>query len=178
MPNAEDTQQSTQETRAGLQAFGAYYEYDVDYLLGLLEDSEPAMAGFAAAMPLSKYRDALPLEAHFVARITTMQVDDCGACAQLNLRMALEAGVDRALLQTLLYAPETLPAPLLAVRTHTQAVCGEGPVPSETVAFLREHYGATALAELATAITGSRIYPTLKRALGQQTSCEILSLEF
>ncbi len=41
---------------------------------------------------------------------------------------------------------------------------------------LRTHYGQEAFAELAVTITGSQIYPTIKRALGAMTACEIVSL--
>ena len=107
-----------------------------------------------------------------------MQVEDCGACAQLNLRMAVEAGVDRGLLRTLIESPDRLPAPLRDVRDHVRSVVLGTESDSARAARLREQYGEAAFAELAVVIAGCRIYPTIKRALQRSGHCEILTLDF
>ena len=58
---------------AMITAFGQQYDYDTAYMTELLDASPAAYAAFAAALPLSSHRQALPLAAHFVARITTLQ---------------------------------------------------------------------------------------------------------
>jgi len=166
------------EVRAGIAAFGAHYSYDTAYLQALYDAAPGAHTAFSAAMPLSRHREALPRDAHFIARVAAMHTDDCGACTQLNLRMAVEAGVDRTLLRTLLEAPEHLPADLALVRAHAiQVVSGENADP-ERLARLTERYGAHGVAELATAIAGGRLFPTLKRALGLESACALPHLDF
>lgn len=163
---------------AQLHTFGEAYTYDASYLLELLEASPPAYEAFKSARDLSSYRWALPLNEHFVARIAAMQGDGCGACTQLNLRMAVEAGVDRELLRTLLERPSELPAPLRDVREHAHGVASGGPVDPERVERLRSRLGSEAFAELALAIAGSRLFPGLKRALGREGACESPNVDF
>jgi hypothetical protein len=164
--------------RRELQAFGAHFDYDVTYLERLMDAAPEAFLAFADAQPLGRRRAALLPEAHAVACTAVMLHDDCGACAQLNLRMAVEAGVDRDLLQTMLDRPEDLPGPLHDVFEHArQVVRGSDPDP-ERVERLRQHLGEAAFGELAAAITGARIYPTMKRALGTTTTCRRPTLDF
>ena len=161
-----------------LKAFGAAFDYDVNYLLEVSESSPGAFSAFSAAQPMSEYRDRLSVDAHFVARIVTMQTEDCGPCAQLNLQMAIQAGVERKLLETLLYNPEGLPSLLAAVRNHVLGVVGQGGVDLEKGDELRRMLGEAAFAELAICIAGSRIYPTLKRAMLAGQTCLKLDLKF
>jgi len=174
----QDQTQNTESTRQQIQAFGDAYQYDTSYLQEMLQFSPGAFGAYAPAQGLSHFRDQLPLDAHFVARIVTMMVEDCGPCAQLNLRMAVEAGVSRALLQTLLDAPESLPTHLADVRAQTRFIVGAEPEDEARTERLLERYGAAGIAEMATAIAGSQIFPTLKRALGHAKACEMLTLDF
>ena len=161
-----------------LDAFGQAYAYDTGYLSQLLQTAPEAYAVFQAAQGLSIHREHLPLDAHFVARIASMQADDCGGCTQLNLRMAVEAGVDRELLRTLLESPERLPEPLRDVRDHALEVA-RAPLPDpDRAERIRRHYGDPAFAELGVVIAGCRIYPTLKRSLLRMESCPLPNLDF
>ncbi|MFQ5509235.1 MAG: hypothetical protein ACE5FN_07850 [Leptospirillia bacterium] len=168
----------TQTIKSEMRAFAQTYDYDMGYLESLVDTSPGAYDAFAAGMGMSLYRKALPLDAHFVARVATMQGEDCGPCAQLTLKMAVEAGVDRDLLALLIAQPERLPAPLRDVHGHALAVTRETFPDPERAARIRTHYGDEAFAELAVSITGSRLYPTLKRALLKSSHCERLSLDF
>lgn len=159
-------------------AFSAAYDYDASYTAELLDCSPGAYFAFAAAQPLGNYRSVLPLDAHWIAGISTTLAEDCGACAQLGLRMAVEAGVDRALLRQLLEAPSQLPGALADVHAHARAVCEGAPDDHERAERLRAAYGEAGLAELAVCITGSRLYPTLKRALFKNHICKVPTLDF
>ena len=110
-------------------------------------------------------------------RLAAMLADDCGACAQLGLRMAVASGVPRPLLADLLDAPEKLPPDLADVRAHAISVV-EDDVDPARVARLRARYGEAGLAEMAVCIAGGRIYPSLKRALGREGLCSKPNLEF
>ena len=167
-----------EEARRRLREFGARYDYDMSYLELLLELSPVAHATFAAAMALPEHRGPLPVEVHFVARIAAMLADDCGACTQLNLRLAVEAGVDRHLLQRLLAQPAALPPLLALVYDHTRRVVGGDNADAATVAELRRQLGDAGFAALCVTIVGCRIYPGLKRALGQENACRLPALDF
>jgi hypothetical protein len=175
---AEDRDPVTTANLAALQEFEATYDYDTAYLRKLAKDSPGAYDAFAQAEGMSAYRKALPLEAHYVARIATMLVEDCGPCTQLNLRVAVEAGVERSTLDLLLHGPEKLPEPLRDVRDHARAIVGAGDVTPERVERLRAHYGDEGVAEIAVVVLGSRIYPTLKRAMLADQKCILGELKY
>lgn len=166
------------EQHAQLREFGTHYGYDTGYMEQLLDLSPAAYDTFAAAMAMSEHRVHLPVDAHYVACLSALMADDCGQCTQLNLRMAVEAGVDRALLRQLLEAPEQLPPLLRLVHDHAvQVVHGDNADPAR-VAQLRAAFGDEAFAELAVNILGARIYPALRRALGAERACPPPSLDF
>ncbi|MCB9915551.1 MAG: hypothetical protein H6828_10440 [Planctomycetes bacterium] len=177
MTDAPTPTPTPDELREHLRAFGRAYAYDASYLEELLAASPAGFRAFQAAQPLGAFRRELPLEAHWVARVATMQAEDCGACGQLNVRMALEAGVDRELLRALVHAPDALDEALRDVRLHALAVARAEPVDLERVERLRARYGAAGLAELALVVAGCRVYPTLKRALGRMAACAPVSVD-
>lgn len=158
-------------------AFGQAFAYDTAYAEELLRAAPGAYVAFQRVQDLVAQREALPLEQHFVARIATMQGADCGACGQLNLRMALQAGVDRALLETLVERPDDLPEPHADIRRHALAVARGELADGARVERLRRALGRSAFAELAAVIAGCTLYPTLKRALDFRQSCEPLHLD-
>lgn len=165
----------TMSERTAIQAFGRQYDYDVSYLERMLDGSPGAYDAFVAGQPMCLFRSELPLDAHFIARIAAMQGEDCGACAQLNVAMAIEAGVDRELLRTLLERPAELPGPLQDVYRHTRAVASNVAVDPERAERIRAEFGDAAFTELAVVIAGSRIYPTAKRALLMDGACVVSS---
>ncbi len=165
-------------THAWLHDFGATYGYDTGYMEQLLDQSPSAYATFAAAMGMAEHRVHLPVDAHFVACISALMADDCGACTQLNLRMALEAGVDRALLRQLLEDPSGLPPVLRLVHEHATQVVHGGNADAARVAQLKAAFGDVGFAELAVNILGCRIYPGLRRAMGAEHECPPPTLDF
>ncbi len=160
-----------------LDAFASAYGYDTSYLHATLDGSRAVYERFVAAQGLSSVRQALPRDAHFIARVATMRGEDCGPCTRLNLKMALEAGVPRELLETALARPEALPGALADVWAHALATVERAPFDGERAARLRAAYGDAGVVELAATITGARIYPTMKRALGYGEVCAPVSLD-
>lgn len=175
---AEPRASSVDDTRAWLRDFGAKYQYDVGYMEALLDLSPAAYEAFAAGMGMAEKRAQLPLDAHYVGVISALLADDCGQCTQLNLRIAVEAGVDRATLKQVLEEPERLPPTLRLVHDYaTQVVKGQN-ADIGTVGKLRDALGDEAFGELAVNVLGARIYPALRRAMGAETYCPPPSLDF
>lgn len=169
---------ATDPIRAGLRTFSSQYDYDTSYMEHLLGLAPAAYDKFAAAMGMSQAADALPADAAAVAKVATLLGDDCGPCLQLSLRMAVERGVSRDLLGTVLDHPERLPQPLHDIYLHArQVVAGENG-DLERIHRLRETFGDQAFGELCVVITGARLYPTMKRTLGEARSCHRPSLQF
>ena len=161
-----------------LKEIGQAYNYDTGYLQKLLKDAPEAYGVLYDARGISSHRKSLPLEAHYVARVATMRVEDCGPCTELNLRMAIEEGVDRKLLETVLHRPEELPQQLRDIYEHAQAsVTGED-LSYERADRIKKAYGSEGFAELAVVITGCQMYPNLKRALLSHEKCVIGELDY
>ena len=161
-----------------IRAFQERYDYDASFLARLYEGSSAAHEAFVAAQSLGAVHGALPEDAYFVACIATMVAEDCGPCGQLNVRLALEGGVDRALIATLLESPDELPDSMRDIADHATIVARGGEVDLERVARIRKAYGEAGLAEIAAAIVGSRMYPAMKRALGVPGHCERPTVDF
>lgn len=168
---------TVEEQRQALRNFGDDFGYDVSYLEAIIEASPAAFQAFAPVQGMSSFRRALPPEPHFVARIATVMQEDCGACAQLNITMAQRAGIDREVLRALVRKPAELAPILQDVRAHAIAVVGDGPQDPDRFARLQAAYGKEGMAELAICIAATRIYPSLKRAMGTHTSCELLRVD-
>ncbi|MGE3171515.1 MAG: hypothetical protein AB7O97_02740 [Planctomycetota bacterium] len=177
-PAADAAPADAAATRQWLQEFGATYGYDVGYLEALLDRSPAAYATFAAAMGMAEHRVHLPADAHFVALISALIAYDCGQCTQLNLKMAVEAGVDRELLRLVLERPADLPPTLRLVHEYAAAVAGGRNADAATVARLRAELGDAAFGELAVNVLGAAIYPALRRAMGAETVCPPPTLDF
>lgn len=165
-------------TRAWLADFEAAYHYDVGYMEQLLELSPTAYETFAGAMGMGELHEHLPTDAHHVGTIAALMADDCGQCTQLGLRLAVEAGVERELLRTLLESPDQLPDDLRLVRDYATRVGSGGNADAATVAALRATYGDAGFGELAVNVLGVRIYPALRRAMGAETVCPPPTLDF
>lgn len=160
-----------EHVRAELRAFGEHYDYDASYLERLMDAAPGAFARFAAAMAMARPHEVLPADAASVAKAAVLLHDDCGPCLQLGLRMAVEAGVGRDVLNAALHSPAKLPQPLRDVYDHARQVVGGENGDPERIERLRAALGTQGFAELAVAIVGARIYPTLKHALGEGAAC-------
>jgi alkylhydroperoxidase family enzyme len=92
--------------------------------------------------------------------------------------MAVEAGVDRAMLRTLLTEPASLPPPLRDVHAYATQVVRGGNATAAQVAALRAAFGDAAFGELAVNVIGCRIYWALRRTMGAEVACPPPSLDF
>jgi len=168
----------TDEARASLEQFGRHFDYDNGYIVQLLEDSPQGYAAFAAAQGMPNLHKALPPEAFYVAKVAVMKAEDCGPCMNLSLKMGAEQGIDRELLKQIVQDPQSLPAPLRDIHDHAAAVIRNENDDADRMERIRNHYGVEAFAELAVVIVGCRMYPTLKRAMGMASHCELAKLDF
>lgn len=158
--------------RRALEKFERRWNYDLGYARDMLEADPEALRRFGAVMGISRYRRDLPPDVWFAAKITAAMAEDCGPCTQLVVRMAEQAGVAAPVLRSVLARDfATMPeAVVLGVR-FTQAVLRHDPAADELRGHIEQRWGKRALVSLALAITGARLYPTLKYALGHGQAC-------
>jgi alkylhydroperoxidase family enzyme len=129
---------------------------------------------FASILPFANSRKSLPKEAWFVAQIVALQHEDCGTCLQIGVNLARQAGVDPDLIRAVLNGGDDVPPEMADVIRFTQSVVTANDDDHSLRETLRQRYGERGLIELAYAIAGSRIPPTVKRALGYAKSCSLV----
>ena len=103
--------------------------------------------------------------------------EDCGPCTQLAIDMAQRDGVDPAILSAVVARdlrgmPEDV---ALAVR-FAEATLRHAPETDDLREEVVRRFGKRGLVSLAFAMTASRLYPTLKYALGHGRACTRLTI--
>ncbi len=164
------------KTRQSINTFGETYQYDVAYMHQLYDASPQGYRLFENVLPMAAYHHRLPDDAYYVARIETTRDEDCGPCLQLSIDMALQAGVPADVLRAALDKHITMEQPLEDIRLFTRAVVQNTPHDEALVSRVNERHGGEGVAELALCIASSRIFPTIKRALGQDKSCSLVQV--
>ena len=157
-----------------IRRFERPFDYDATYMHEILDTSIPAFLKLALAQAMNAHREAVPNDALFAARIAAVRHEDCGPCAQLVVNMALAAGVAPAMVRAIVardLARLTIDA-ALGLRFADAVLAHEST--DDTRAEVLARYGDKGLVTLAYAIAATRIYPTLKRALGHAHTCERL----
>lgn len=149
------------------------YDYDFSYVRHLWHVSRPAFRRFMLGfMWFARGRDALPADAAAVAGVVASMHADCGPCTQITVNMALEQGVDPAILRAAIAGDRDALGPDLAdVHAFAQAVTRADYGTQELRARVRARYGEKALVDLGTIIAAAQVYPMLKRALGYGEAC-------
>ncbi|MDA0834897.1 MAG: hypothetical protein O2955_13885 [Planctomycetota bacterium] len=146
----------------------------LDYLRYMLQHSFGGFRQFTKIVPMSTYRKTLPLDACYVARLVSTMQEDCGACVQIGIDMAQKEGVPTELVQSIIDDDVARLSPELQdVANFSRHVARAEEPGDELRERLRNRYGDAGLVELSLAIATSRVYPTVKRALGYAKTCAI-----
>jgi len=166
-----------EEALKGIDAFEKRYNYNSDFIRDMLHHSDGGFAVYSGFHPMAVYRDAMPVEEYYVAKIATMQTEDCGECLQLNVDFARESGVSPELIRSALAGGSGLPSDLKAVYDYAVSVAAHSEIPEESVKELEHRYGMTFMVELALCIASAKVFPTIKRTLGYAKSCRLVTVE-
>lgn len=152
--------------------FERQWKYDAGYMRDIIDASPRAAWLFFRAASIGQFRRDIPLEPWFAAGITAVRHEDCGPCTQLGVAMAERAGVSPAVLRAVLEdKPSAMPADVALVWRFTRATLAHDPAADEYREEIVNRWGRRALISVAFAITASRIYPTVKYALGHGKAC-------
>lgn len=168
---------SNAEALKRIHEFEAHYQYDGAYMRELLEYSPDGFEKFNNFLPLSAHREKLNTEDYWVAKLAAMQVADCGECLQLNIRMALEAGVSRALVRAAVEGGDELPENLKEVYLYAKSVAGHNPVDPGLMVRIEARYDKGSLLEFGICIAAAMVFPTIKRAVGYAKTCNLVEFE-
>jgi len=157
-----------------LRGFGAHYDYDTGYLEDLLDTSMEAFKAFEAAMPMARVRKAAPVDLIMIAKLAAMKAQDCGPCTLLTVKIAREAGLEETTIRAALKNGEGLEGEQRDVCDYANAVALNNELHPDLLPRLQERLGNEVIAELAVNIIATKLYPTLKLALGRSQSCSLI----
>lgn len=158
--------------------FEEHYKYDCDYMREMLKTSPDGFKAFEGFLPMGRYKKATPIDVIFVAKLAAMKSEDCGACTQLNIRMAIEAGVPKDILKCVMNNGEGLSEELKDVYNFSVAVATNSVMPDGLYEKMESRYSREVIVELGLAIASTKVYPTIKRALGYAKSCALYEFKF
>ncbi len=162
-----------ESARAQTRQFGDHYDYDVSYLQEMLEASPEAFARFQAVAAMASYREVLPPDAAFVAKIAAFSVVDCGPCQELTIKMGREAGVADAILRGARRDGEGLSPELREVHAYAAQIAAGATPDLERVERMRARYTSAGLVEMSLGIASALLFPAVKRTLGHAQSCSL-----
>lgn len=157
--------------------FEAHYHYDAGFMKEMVQHAPSAYDHFQQFLPMARHREQLTAETYWIAKIAAMMVEDCGACLQLNVRMAREQNVDSHLIRAALDGGNDLPKPLKTVFHYAQQVAGQGSVDSDLMARIQSQYSRGQILELGLCIASAKVFPTIKRAIDDKPSCALINVE-
>jgi alkylhydroperoxidase family enzyme len=156
--------------------FERRWHYPMDYARALLRASRAGFWRFARVMPLAAWRDGVPPAAWHAAKLVAVRAEDCGPCTQLVVDMARADGVADALLCAVLRDDDAqiraLDADTALAAYFARCWTTGSPGLAEAREALRQRFGERGLASLALAMSGARLFPMIKSALGHGQACQ------
>lgn len=155
-----------------IRALDSYAPGESAYVAEIARAPGHAFEKFEQLMPITAHRhDAPPVPFH-MARIGAVLVEDCGPCAMMAARAALEDGVHRDFVNAALaaYPPKGDAATAFA---FGQAIARQSADAAELGDRIEHALGRTARLELALTAATVRAFPAIKRGLGLGQSCAL-----
>jgi hypothetical protein len=163
--------------RNRLNAFERKYGYDVTYMRELLDADFRAFLAFARATKIGDYRRDLPREVYWAAKLVGIVSEDCGPCTQLCVALALADGVDAGALSAVLADDRArMSAEVVLGVEFSRATIAHAPEADDLRDEITRRWGKRAVISLAFAILSSRLYPTLKYAMGHGKACQRITV--
>jgi hypothetical protein len=158
--------------RRRIAAFEREYDYEMGYARDLLRISPRALALFGSIVKVAQFHRDVPAEALYAAKLVATKEEDCGPCTQLAVTMAERAGVAATEIRAVLAGDQRAmgEATRLGFR-FAEAVLAHDPAAEEFRAEIVRRWGELALVSLAFAVAATRVFPTVKYALGHGVAC-------
>ncbi|ABS63341.1 conserved hypothetical protein [Parvibaculum lavamentivorans DS-1] len=133
---------------------------------------------FVLFVPMSRFRPTLPLDAYCAVRIAAVHAEDCGPCLQTVINLLLAAGATPQVLRA------AVAGDLAAMdeRTRTafefaRAIAARDIHADDLRPVIERWWGKAGITEIALAVASTRVFPTVKRAMGYAQSCQRVVIE-
>jgi hypothetical protein len=155
-----------------LDKFERQWSYDASYMREVLHVSPASFLKFMFGSQ-SADRKAAPPEALVAAGLFGTMAEDCGPCTQIGVDLATAQGVDPKVLRAIIAGDEAAMGETAALAyrfaraslARDMAACD--PLRDEIV----RRWGKKGLVAISLTLMQSRMYPTLKYALGHGKAC-------
>ena len=149
----------------------------LDYLRTVAGTSTAAFLKFGAFAPLAQHRVEAPPAVWHLARLAATVEQDCGTCVQIVVNQARGDGVPAPTLRAALGGDESHldDGERLALRFGRAVASGDGA--RQAGADVLAWFGETVRVELALAVATAQVFPVLKRGLGQDVACALVTVE-
>lgn len=158
--------------RRWLRGFSQRYQYDTGYMETMLQHNPTLFLKFASLTLLSSHRQGIPGAPLWTARIRAALWEDCGPCVQLVCNMAIEDGIETAVVAAVVAADlATLDDDCVLALQFTESVLARDPGAEHLRERVRRAWGEDGILSLAMGISTSRVYPTVKYVLGHGLTC-------
>lgn len=159
--------------RNRLAKFERRFDYDLSYAREILDADLGAFLAFARVQPMSKYRKDIPLDVLYAVKLVGTMAEDCGPCTQLMITMGLADGVDPKTLSAVVRGDEAMVSSDVRLGiAFARASLAHDPEAETHRDAIIARFGRRAVIALAFALTLSRVYPTMKYALGYGKACQ------
>jgi len=155
-----------------INGFQRQWGYDATYMRDVIHASPASFVKFAFGTRAADPK-AAPPEALFAAQLAGVLAEDCGPCTQLGVDMAVANGIDPAVVRGVLAGDDAAmgETAALAFRFAQASLARDmgaaDPLRDEIV----RRWGEKALVAIGLSLVASRMYPTLKYALGHGKAC-------
>ena len=157
---------------AWIARFEKAFGYDMRYGHEMLDVSRPAFLKFSRVTRLSQHREGVPAAAEYAAKLAATLAEDCGPCTQLVVRMAEGENVPAAVLRGIIEGDVDAMGPDASLGWRfARAVLAHDLEADPLREEIAHRWGRRAVVSLALSIAASRMYPTVKYAMGHGHAC-------
>ncbi len=148
------------------------FGYDAGYVHEVIDADAGTFFRFTFVSGLVN-RKAAPADALAAAGIVATLTEDCGPCTQIGVDMALKGGVRPEVLRAILAGDAAAMGPdaALGYRFAKASLAKDLEAGDAARDEVVRRWGKKGLVALAMSLTSSRMYPTLKYALGHGRAC-------
>ena len=164
--------------RRRIAAFERDFGYNMSYARDIYDASPRAFFRFSKIQSISSYRENVPKEAWYAAKLVATLTEDCGPCTQLVVKMAERDGVSAPAIRAVLMGDEqAMPSDATLGFRFAQSVVRRDIAESDRLRHeIAKRWGKKAVVSLALTIASARVFPSVKYALGHGHACTKVSL--
>jgi hypothetical protein len=160
-----------------LAAFERDTGYDASYMHEMLDADVKAVMAIFKVQGVAHYRKDVPREPWYAAALVGSLAEDCGPCTQLGITMAEREGVAPDTLRAIVAGDlRAMPDDVVLAYRFAKASLAHDAAADELRDEIVKRWGKRGLISLALVLAASRVFPTVKYALGHGKACTRLSI--